>query len=130
VGGEVTFLFVDLASSNALLKAGRLRALAVTTESKSTLAPDVPALATAANLPGFELAAWVGIVGPAAMPADITAKLSTAINRILVRKDIVERLNAPGTDVTPGTSAELAVYMGQQLTAWRDKIKAAGVQAE
>ena len=130
VGGEVTFLFVDLASSNTLLKAGRLRALAVTTETKSSLAPDIPALASAANLPGFDLAAWVGIVGPATMTADITSKLSTSINRILARKDIVDRLNALGTDVTPGTSAELSVYMGQQLNAWRDKIKAAGMQPE
>ena len=130
VGGEVTFLFVDLASSQALLKAGRLRALAVTTEERSSLAPYVPPLAGSANLGGFDLAAWVGIVGPAAIPADITAKLSTSINRILARKDVADRLTAMGTDVSPGTSAELQVYMGQQLLSWRDKIKAAGIQAE
>ncbi len=130
VGGEVTFLFVDLASSQALLKAGRLRALAVTTEARSALAPDVPPLAGSANLAGFDLAAWVGIVGPAAIPADITAKLSASINRILARKEVADRLTALGTDVSPGTSAELQLYMGQQLLAWRDKIKAAGIQAE
>lgn len=130
VAGEVTFLFVDLASSQALLKGGRIRALAVTTEARSSLAPDVPPLATSANLPGFDLAAWVGIVGPAAMPADIVNRLSASINRILARKEVTERLTALGTDVSPGTSVELQAYMAQQLVSWRDKIKAAGIQPE
>ncbi len=130
VGGEVTYLFVDLASSQALLKAGRLRALAVTTESKSKLAPELPTLAASANLPGFDLAAWVGILAPAGLPADITGKLSVSINRIVARKEISERLTAMGADVSPGTSAELQAYMAQQFVAWRDKIKSAGIQPE
>ncbi len=130
IGGEVSFLFVDLASSQALLKAGRIRPLAVTTEARSALAPDVPPLAASANLAGFDLAAWVGIVGPAGMPADITSKLSTSINRIVNRKEVTERLISLGTDVSPGTAAELQAYMGQQYIAWRDKIKAAGIQPE
>ena len=130
IGGEVSFLFVDLASSQALLKAGRIRPLAVTTEARSALAPDVPPLAASANLAGFDLAAWVGIVGPAGMPADVTSKLSTSINRIVNRKEVTERLISLGTDVSPGTAAELQAYMGQQYIAWRDKIKAAGIQPE
>lgn len=130
VGGEVTFLFVDLASSQALLKAGRLRALAITTEAKSKLAPELPTLAASASLPGFDLAAWVGILGPAALPADITAKLSASINRIVTRKEVSDRLTSMGADVSPGTAAELGLYMSQQFVAWRDKIKAAGIQPE
>lgn len=130
IGGEVSYLFVDLASSQALLKAGRLRALAVTTESPSKLAPELPTIAASANLPGFDLAAWVGILGPAALPADVTAKLSASINRIVARKEVGEKLTAMGADVSPGTAAELQAYMGQQFVAWRDKIKAAGIQPE
>ena len=130
VGGEVTYLFVDLASSQPLLKGGRLRALAITTETKSNLAPDLPTIAASANLPGFDLAAWVGILGPAALPADITGKLSVSINRIVARKEISDKLTSMGADVSPGTSAELQAYMGQQFIAWRDKVKAAGIQPE
>ncbi len=130
VGGEVTFLFVDFSSSQSLVKAGRLRALAVTTEARSSLAPEIPPLAASANLAGFDLAAWVGIVGPAAMPVDVTQKLSNSINRILVRKDVHERLTSMGADVSPGTAAELQAYMALQLNSWRDKIKAAGIQPE
>lgn len=130
VGGEVSYLFVDLASSQALLKAGRLRALAVTTEAKSKLAPELPTLAAAANLPGFDLAAWVGIVGPAALPTDITSKLSASINKVTAKKEVTDKLVSMGADISPGTAAELGTYMNQQLASWRDKIKAAGIQPE
>jgi tripartite-type tricarboxylate transporter receptor subunit TctC len=130
IGGEISYLFVDLASSQALLKAGRLRALAVTTEAKSKLAPDLPTIAASANLPGFDLAAWVGILGPAAMPADITNRLSHSITRIVGRKDIVDKLTSMGADVSPAPAAEFQAYMNQQFVAWRDKIKAAGIQPE
>ena len=130
VGGEVTYLFVDLASSQALIKGGRLRALAVTTEAQSKLAPELPTIAATANLPGFDLAAWVGILGPAALPADITAKLSASINKITAKKEVTDKLTSMGADVSPGTAAELGTYMGQQYVAWRDKIKAAGIQPE
>ena len=129
-GGEVTYLFVDIASSQALIKSGRLRALAVTTEATSRLAPELPTIAATASLPGFDLAAWVGILGPAAMPADITSKLSTSITRIVNKKEVSDRLTAMGADVSPGTSAELGTYMNQQYAAWRDKIKAAGILPE
>jgi len=130
IGGEISYLFVDLASSQALLKAGRLRALAVTTEAKSKLAPDLPTIAASANLPGFDLAAWVGILGPAAMPADITDRLSHSITRIVGRKEIADKLTSMGADVSPAPAAEFQTYMNQQFVAWRDKIKAAGIQPE
>ncbi len=130
IGGEINYLFVDLASSQALLKAGRLRALAVTTESKSKLAPELPTLAASANLPGFDLAAWVGILGPASLPVDITSRLSQSINRIVGRKEISDKLTAMGADVSPAPAAEFQAYMSQQFVAWRDKIKTAGIQPE
>jgi tripartite-type tricarboxylate transporter receptor subunit TctC len=107
-----------------------LRALAVTTETRSKLAPELPTIAASANLPGFDLAAWVGILGPAAMPADITNRLSNSITRIVSRKDIADKLTSMGADVSPAPAAEFQVYMNQQFIAWRDKIKAAGIQPE
>jgi tripartite-type tricarboxylate transporter receptor subunit TctC len=129
-GGEVNFLFVDLASSHALIKSGRVRALAVTTPQRSPLAPELPPLGTSANLPGFDLAAWVGVIGPAGMPVDVTQRLSTSINALLKRKDVSERLTGLGADVFPGTASELQAYMVEQYNSWRDKVKAAGIQPE
>lgn len=92
IGDQVTFLFVDLASSQAHVKSGRVRLLTVSSELKSPQAPELPTLASAANLPGFDLSAWIGVLAPAGLPADITAHLSEQINRTLQRKDI-----APGS---------------------------------
>ena len=130
IGGQVTFTFVDLASSQAHLKAGRLRLLAVTSEQKSPQAPDLPTLASAANLPGFDLSAWVGVLGPAGLPADITARLSEQINRMLARKDSADKLTALGADVAPGTAAEFDRYMRSQLQVWGRKVKDAGIMPE
>jgi tripartite-type tricarboxylate transporter receptor subunit TctC len=128
--GEVTYLFTDLASSQALQKAGKVRALAITTEAKSKLAPELPTIAASAGLPGFDLAAWVGVVGPAGMPSDLTGRLSTSINRILARKEVQDRLTSLGADVAPGTAAELQEYMVRQYATWRDKVRAAGIKPE
>ena len=130
IGGQITFLFGDLASSSVHIKSGRIRAIAVSTERRSALAPDLATVASAANLPGFDLAAWVGVVGPAQLPADITQKLSTEINRILARKDIVDKLNAMGAEPAPAQAAEFGEYMKQQLSVWGQKVKDAGIQPE
>lgn len=130
VGGEVNYLFVDLASSQALLKAGRLRGLAISSAGKSNLVPDLMPLASMPNLNGFDLVSWLGLVGPAGMPADITARLSSSINRLLMKKAVSDRLTAMGADIFPGTSIELGVYMNMQYIVWRDKIKLAGIKPE
>ena len=130
IGGQITFLFGDLASSAVHIKSGRIRAIAVTTERRSALAPDLPSVAAAANLPGFDLTAWVGVVGPAQLPADITQKLSTEINRILARKDILDRLKAMGAEPAPALASEFGDYMKQQLSVWGQKVKDSGIQPE
>ena len=130
IGGQLTFLFGDLASSAAHIKSGQIRAIAVSTERRSALAPDLPSVASAANLPGFDLAAWVGIVGPAQMPADITQKLSLEINRVVARKDISDKLLAMGAEPAPALAPEFGDYMRRQLIVWGQKTKDAGIQPE
>ena len=130
IGGQIAFLFVDLASSQPHLKSGRLRAIAVTSEQRTTLAPELPTVAASASQPGFDLAAWVGVIAPAGLAPDITSRLSAEITRVLGRKDIVDRLNSLGADVAPGNSAELGAYMKQQLEVWGRKVRDAGLQPE
>jgi tripartite-type tricarboxylate transporter receptor subunit TctC len=130
VGGQVSFMFVDLASSRAHVKSGRLRLLAMSSEQRSAQVPEVPPLAQAANLPGFDLSAWVGVLGPAGLPADITAKLGDQLQQIVARKDIVERLQTLGADVAPAGPAAFEVYMKEQLQAWGRKVRDAGITPE
>ena len=130
IGGQVTFLFVDLASSRPHVQSGRVRALALSAEQKSALAADLPTVAEQANLPGFDLAAWIGVVGPAGMPPAIVNKLSERLAAMLVRKDVAERLVGLGVEAHPSTAAELDAYMKKQLDGWGRKVKDAGIQPE
>ena len=130
IGGQVTFLFVDLASSRPHVQSGRVRALALSAEQKSALAADLPTVAEQANLPGFDLAAWIGVVGPAGMPPAIVNKLSERLAAMLVRKDVAERLVGLGVEAHPSTAAELDAYMKKQLEGWGRKVKDAGIQPE
>ncbi len=130
IGGQVAFMFVDLASSQPNMQAGRLRTLAVSTEKRSALVPELPTVAEAANLPGFDLAAWVGVMGPAGLPQEITEQLSTQINRMLARPDVVAKLTAMGAEVSPAPAAEFADYLQRQLVVWKTKVNEAGIQAE
>jgi len=130
IGNQIGFLFVDLASSQAHLKSNRLRALAVTTERRSKMAPELPTVAESAKLPGFDLAAWVGVLAPAGLPKDIGDRLSMEINRALADKKILDKLTTLGAEVAPGNANELRSTMDQQLQVWGRKVKEAGIQAE
>jgi tripartite-type tricarboxylate transporter receptor subunit TctC len=130
IGGQVSFLFVDLASSRPHLQSGRIRALGVTVEQKGPLTQDLPSVGSAAQLPGFDLAAWVGVVGPAGMPPAIVTQLSARINQMLARKEVVDKLTAMGADVAPAGAAELGAYMSAQLSVWGRKVQEAGIQPE
>ncbi|MGJ7505860.1 Bug family tripartite tricarboxylate transporter substrate binding protein [Variovorax sp. GT1P44] len=130
IGNQIGFLFVDLASSQAHLKSNRLRALAVTTERRSKLAPELPTIADSARLPGFDLAAWVGVLAPAGLPKDITDRLSVEITRALASPKIFDKLTALGAEVAPGSASELRSTMDQQLEVWGRKVKESGIEAE
>ncbi len=130
VGGQVSFMFVDLASSRPHYTSGRIRLLAMSSEQRSAQVPEVPPLAEAARLPGFDLSAWVGVLGPAGLPADITARLSDQLQQVLAKKDIIERLQTLGADVAPAGSAAFDVYLKEQLQAWGRKVRDAGITPE
>lgn len=130
VGGQVSFMFVDLASSRPHLKSGRIRLLAMSSEQRSAQVPEVPPLAQAAQLPGFDLSAWVGVLGPAGMPADVTARLGDQLQQIVARKDIAERLQLLGADIAPAGPAVFEAYMKEQLQVWGRKVRDAGITPE
>lgn len=130
LGGQVDFLFTDLASSQAQFKAGRLRALAVTTAQRSKLMPELPTLAASAGLPGFDLAAWVGVMAPAGLPVDIRDKLDAAITDMLARPEVIEKFTGIGAEVAPAHATDFSTYLRAQLEAWGSKVKEAGITPE
>ncbi len=121
ISGEVAMYFPNLASALPSIRAGRLRALAVTSVERSQAAPDIPALAE--TLPGYEAASWYGIVVPARTPASVIARLNAEIAKALQQPDVKQRFLFLGGDVVSGGPAELAKTMRGGTEKWATLVR-------
>jgi tripartite-type tricarboxylate transporter receptor subunit TctC len=129
IGNQIQFYVVDFGSGMQMMKANRVRTIAVTPARGSKILDGVPPVAK--DVPGFDLTSWNGVWGPAGMPKEIADKLSTEINAVLADKDVQEKLAGAGFEVWPSKSpAEFEKYVGDQLALWTRLIKAAGIQPE
>ncbi len=130
LGGQVQFAFIDIANALPHIQSGRLRALAVSSEARSTLMPELPSITEETGLQGFDLTAWGAIFGPAGLPAPVVATLSTALNRITTSPDFRDRLRQAGVEAQASTPEELRVFVDRQMVVWGTKVKDAGIQPE
>ncbi len=130
IGGRATFMFVDLASATAHIQAGTLKALAVSTEKRSSLAPNLPSVSEALGQPGFDLAAWVGIFGPAKLPAPIAQRLGDELYKIVSSEEIKGKLVQLGAEPMPAPASAFGPFVAQQEKVWGDKVRQAGIQPE
>ncbi len=129
VAGNTSVLFAAFSTVYAQVRAGKLRALAVTSARRIQAAPELPTVAEAA-LPGFESTQWWGIYGPAGLPAGIVGKLNEQVNKILGNADIRQRLAADATEPLGGTPADLAAYLKADYERWGKVVRDAGIRAE
>lgn len=130
MGGQVSFLVVDLASSQDQIKAGNLRPLAVTTAKRTALAPNLPTIEETLGLKDFDLAAWTGLFGPAKLPKEIVDKLSAAVLDIMNRPAMRERILSLGAEPTPSDPDTFAKLVDRQYLLWGQKVKDAGIEPE
>jgi tripartite-type tricarboxylate transporter receptor subunit TctC len=128
IGGRVQWMFVDIASSQGHVKAGRLRAIALMGDKPIETMPDLPPVG--ATVPGFDTVPWAGLFVPARTPKPIIAKLNAEIVKAIAKPAISQRLTDVGLQPAPSTPAELDQFVKQQLAAWGKKIKDAGIQPE
>jgi tripartite-type tricarboxylate transporter receptor subunit TctC len=126
LGGTITFTFADLANALAQQKGGKMRGLAVTSEKRSALAPEVPAIAE--ELPGYELIAWFALVAPAGTPPEIVARLHQTTAAALAKPDIVARFATLGTDVAPMNPEQLGAFIRSEIAKWARLTKEAGIE--
>ena len=110
-------------------RAGKLRALAVTSLKRMTLAPQLPTIAEAA-LPGFESNQWWGLYGPVGLPANVVTRLNTELNKVLRSEDLRKKYAVDGIEAAGGTPADLAVYLKTDFDRWAKVVKAAGIKPE
>jgi tripartite-type tricarboxylate transporter receptor subunit TctC len=127
IGGYIQLMFSDLGPALPLINAGKLRALAVTTTQRFSSLPDVPPLAEA-GVPGFNAAAWQGVIAPAQTPKPIVAKLNSELNTIVVTDDIRARLTDLGMNpVGKGSPEELESFLQSEIVRWGKVVEAAGI---
>ncbi|WP_332607640.1 Bug family tripartite tricarboxylate transporter substrate binding protein [Achromobacter sp. ESBL13] len=129
VGGQVDFMFTDLASGLPFVQSGQLRALAVSTADRSAIVPDLPSMAEA-GVKDFDLNSWNGYFGPAGLPPEVVAKLNAAINQVVAKPDVKKRLAGLGFDAFSGTPQEFATFVSEQRDLWGKLIKDAGIQQQ
>jgi tripartite-type tricarboxylate transporter receptor subunit TctC len=128
MAGNVSVLFAAFPSVSAQTRAGRLKALAVTSAKRIAIAPELPTVAEAA-LPGFESSQWWGLYGPAGLPAPIVERLNTATNKVLSTEDIRKALAVDGAAPSGGTPAALAAYHKADYEKWGRVIAKANIKA-
>jgi tripartite-type tricarboxylate transporter receptor subunit TctC len=128
MGGSLHFTFVDLANALAQQKGGKLRGLAVTSAKRSSLAPELPAIAE--ELPGYEIIAWFGLVAPAKTPEPVVQRLNDVLMKALARPDVKEKFGTIGADVAPMNPAEFGRFIQSEVTHWAKLVKLAGIQPE
>lgn len=128
LGGHIPMAFAPIPATHGATMAGQLRMIAVTGAKRSTLEPEVPAIAE--TLPGFEASLHYGLVAPAGTPRPIVDKLNAALRKV-VNSDVVrQRLAIEGAEPLPSTPEEYAADLDQEETKWSEVVKASGAKGE
>ena len=130
IGGQVNMFTADFAVMLPQVKAGKVRALAVTSARRNSVAPDIPTVAEAGGLKDYELIAFVGAYAPAGTPRDIVQKLNEAINLAARSKELIDRFASLGMQTAPGTPEAFAQRTSAEALKWAKAIKEAGIEPE
>jgi tripartite-type tricarboxylate transporter receptor subunit TctC len=128
MSGTVPFTFSD-PSAKSLVTAGKLRVLAVTTTKRSSQFPGVPTMIEA-GIPGYEVMNWYGLVAPAGVPADVIAKLNTALVKVMREPEVVKSLANSGMDATSSTPPEFNALIVNERAKWGDLIRRAKITGD
>jgi tripartite-type tricarboxylate transporter receptor subunit TctC len=129
IAGRVHLTFDNLASMLPHVRAGRVRALGVTSLKRSPAIPELPTIAEA-SIPGFEITTWSGVVVPAGVPKAIIARLNAEINQALASQTAKERLAGSGYDLVGGTPEQFTELVKRETAKWADVVKRTGAKLD
>ncbi len=129
LGGQVQAMFAAVPTSQATIKADKLRALGVTTAKRSAQLPGVPTIAES-GVPGFLVTSWYGLCAPAGVPQPVLAKLQADVAKILTQPDTQQRLAEQGIDVAAGNADQFAAFVKAEIVKWANVVKEAGISAD
>jgi len=128
LGGQVQVMFASISSSIEYVRAGKLRALAVTSSTRSPVLPDIPTVAE--FVPGYEATFWTGIGAPRNTPMEIVGKLNEEINAVLADAPMKARLAGLGAAALPGSPGDFGRLITGETEKWGEVVKSAGIKAE
>jgi tripartite-type tricarboxylate transporter receptor subunit TctC len=129
MGGHITCFFSGVSSGGAQVKAGKLRALGVTTARRTAALPDVPTIAEA-GVPGYEVDGWYGLLAPAATPPAAIERLNREVVAAVSTTEMKERLLTAGIDARPSTPAEFQERIARDMARWAEVVKKAKIPVE
>lgn len=129
LGGEIDFALVDIAAVMGQIKAGKLKALAVTTPKRSSALPDVPTVAEA-GFKGFDATIWTALMAPKGTPEEVLSRIRPAIKEILAEKDTIEKLRTLGMEPGDTDGVALSKRISRDIRTWTDVAKRAGIKPE
>lgn len=129
VAGHTDLMFPSLVAANQHLKSGKLRALAITSKSRSSLHPELPTVAES-GVPGFEISQWYGFFAPAKTPAEIVDRLHKEIDAVMKEPDTVKRFSEQGADVVVSSPQEFGRFVQAEIDRWAKVVKAADIKAD
>jgi tripartite-type tricarboxylate transporter receptor subunit TctC len=128
LSGEVSLIFGGIAQSAPLIKAGKLRALAVSGARRSQAMADVPTVSES-GVPGFEAGSWYGLLAPAATPRGTVERLNREVVRIIQLPDVRDRLSAEAFDIPLDTPDQFAAYIKADVVKWAKVVRETGIKA-
>jgi tripartite-type tricarboxylate transporter receptor subunit TctC len=132
LGGQTDLMFDNLASAAANIRAGKLRAFAVTTAARSPSFPELPTMAEAGGrqLAGFDVTTWFGVMAPAGTPAPVVARLNEEFRKALLTPEMRERLKAMGAEPAPTTPEQFAAFIRAELAKYEKVVKFSGARVD
>ena len=130
VGGEVSTLYATIPSAIGHFKSGRLRALAVSSAKRNSALPELPTVAEAAPLPGFDAIEWQGVMAPAGTPREVIVRLNQAFAKVTAMQDVKDKVAALGSDVVSSTPEEYGAFLKRELATWSKVVKAVGLKID
>jgi len=129
IAGDVNWMIGFPISALPLVKAGRLKAIAITSATRSKLLPEYPTVAES-GIPGYEVRGWFGMLAPARVPTDVIAKLNAEAKRAFQAPDVVQRVSRDGADVVANSPEEFSKEVRAEFAKWRELVKRQGMKVE
>jgi tripartite-type tricarboxylate transporter receptor subunit TctC len=129
IGGQIQYSFGSWSTVGPFVTSGKLRAVAVTSEKRSAITPDLPTISES-GFKGYDATPWWGIVGPGSMPQPLVARLNADLNRAMESAEMKERFDRQGIEIVTNTPEAFTALIRSEIVRWAKIVKTAAIKAD